>query len=53
MLGQKSLLLLFDDIALTDLFLFLKLLLDKLSLALLLVDDELVLPKALDLSLVF
>lgn len=53
MLGQKSLLLLGNDVAMTDLFLFLILSLGKLSLALLLVDDEFVLPQALDLSLVF
>mmetsp|Transcript_26545 Transcript_26545/g.35506 ORF Transcript_26545/g.35506 Transcript_26545/m.35506 type:complete len:209 (+) Transcript_26545:220-846(+) len=52
-LGQKSLLLHFDDFALTLLFLRLELLVGELGLALSLVDHQLLLPQALDLPLVF
>ena len=52
-LGQESLLLDIDDVALTTLFLLLILLLSKFSLTLLLVDGKLLLPQALDFSLVF
>lgn len=53
MLGQKALLLLFDDATLTLLFLCLEVLLGLLGLALGLVDSELLLPQALDFPLVF
>ena len=52
-LGQESCLLLLDDGSLAALFLLLKLLLGKLSLSLLLVDSELLLPESLDFALVF
>ena len=52
-LGQEPLLLLLYDCALTSFLLSLKLLLGELSLALLLVNRQLLLPKSLDLALVF
>ena len=53
MLGQQSLLLLLDDVALAGLLLRLKLLLCELGLPLLLVNRQLLLPESLDLALVF
>ena len=52
-LGQQPLLLLLDDLALTTLLLRLELRLGHLSRALCFVNDELLLPQALDLALVF
>lgn len=52
-LGQQSLLLLLDDVALAGLLLRLKLLLCELGLPLLLVNRQLLLPESLDLALVF
>ena len=53
MLGQKSLLLGFDNLLLALLLYSLLFLLGELGLALSLVDDELFLPQALDFSLMF
>ena len=53
MLGQKSLLFLFDDATLTLFFCCLEVLLGLLGLALGLVDSELFLPQTLDFPLVF